>query len=118
MRRASCRTVWSIAAAAAIAATFAAAGVCGPALAAEPVKIGVIVPLTGNSASAGQSAKDAVELGAEIINTAHPELKAMPLAATAGLPGLGGAKIELDVADHQGNPQVAQQQTIRLITQD
>jgi branched-chain amino acid transport system substrate-binding protein len=89
-----------------------------PAHAAESVKIGVILPLTGNSASAGQSAKDAVELGAELINTAHPELKAMPLAATAGLPRLGGAKIVLDEADHQGNPQVGQQQTIRLITED
>jgi branched-chain amino acid transport system substrate-binding protein len=86
--------------------------------AAENVKIGVIYPLTGNAASAGQSAKDAVNLGAEIVNTAHPELKALPLGATAGLPNLGGAKIELDDADHQGNPQVGQQQTLRLITQD
>jgi branched-chain amino acid transport system substrate-binding protein len=86
--------------------------------AAENVKIGVIYPLTGNAASAGQSAKDAVNLGAEIVNTAHPELKALPLGATAGLPNLGGAKIELDEADHQGNPQVGQQQTLRLITQD
>jgi branched-chain amino acid transport system substrate-binding protein len=86
--------------------------------AAEKVKIGVIYPLTGNAASAGQSAKDAVNLGAEIVNTAHPELKALPLGATAGLPNLGGAKIELDEADHQGNPQVGQQQTLRLITQD
>lgn len=85
--------------------------------AAENVKIGVIYPLTGNAASAGQSAKDAVNLGAEIVNTAHPELKALPLGATAGLPNLGGAKIELDEADHQGNPQVGQQQTLRLITQ-
>src|SRR5262245_13267645 len=89
-----------------------------PAEAAENVKIGVIYPLTGNAASAGQSAKDAVNLGAEIVNTAHPELKALPLGATAGLPNLGGAKIELDEADHQGNPQVGQQQTLRLITQD
>ena len=86
--------------------------------AAENVKIGVIYPLTGNAASAGQSAKDAVNLGAEIVNTAHPELKALPLGASAGLPNLGGAKIELDEADHQGNPQVGQQQTLRLITQD
>jgi branched-chain amino acid transport system substrate-binding protein len=90
----------------------------GPAWAAENVKIGVIYPLTGNAASAGQSAKDAVNLGAEIVNTAHPELKALPLGATTGLPNLGGAKIELDEADHQGNPQVGQQQTLRLITQD
>jgi branched-chain amino acid transport system substrate-binding protein len=89
-----------------------------PARAAESVKIGVIYPLTGNAASAGQSAKDAINLGAEIVNTAHPDLKALPLGATAGLPNLGGAKIELDEADHQGNPQVGQQQTLRLITQD
>ena len=90
----------------------------GRAQAAETVKIGVIYPLTGNAASAGQSAKDAVNLGAEIVNTAHPDLKALPLGATVGLPNLGGAKIELDEADHQGNPQVGQQQTLRLITQD
>jgi branched-chain amino acid transport system substrate-binding protein len=95
-----------------------AAAVLAPAEAAEIVKIGVIYPLTGNAASAGQSAKDAVNLGAEIVNTAHPELKALPLGATAGLPNLRGAKIELDEADHQGNPQVGQQQTLRLITQD
>jgi branched-chain amino acid transport system substrate-binding protein len=89
-----------------------------PARAAESVKIGVIYPVTGNAASAGQSAKDAVNLGAEIVNTAHSDLKALPLGASAGLPNLGGAKIELDEADHQGNPQVGQQQTLRLITQD
>jgi branched-chain amino acid transport system substrate-binding protein len=90
----------------------------GPASAADAVKIGVIYPLTGNSAGAGQSAKDAVNLGVEIVNNAYPELKNLPLGATAGLPNLGGAKIELDEADHQGNPQVGQQQTLRLITQD
>ena len=90
----------------------------GMAGAADAVKIGVIYPLTGNAASAGASAKDAVELGAEIVNTAHPELEGLPLAATAGLPNLGGAKIELINVDHQGNPQVGQNQTLRLITQD
>ena len=100
-----------------IAAALAAA-VAVPAHAADPVKIGVIYPLTGNAASAGQSARDAVHLGAEIVNTAHPELKALPLGGAAGLPNLGGALIELDEADHQGNPQVGQQQTLRLITQD
>ncbi|MGC1446551.1 MAG: ABC transporter substrate-binding protein, partial [Xanthobacteraceae bacterium] len=111
MDKAHCVKAWCIVAAALLAAPVSA-------IAADPVKIGAILPLTGNSASAGQSAKDAIELGAEIINSPHPELKAMPLAATAGLPNLGGAKMELDEADHQGNPQVGQQQTIRLITQD
>ena len=100
------------------AALYLAVLAIGPARAAESVKIGVIYPLTGNAASAGRSAKDAVNLGVEIVNTAHPDLRALPLGATAGLPNLGGAKIELDEADHQGNPQVGQQQTLRLITQD
>jgi len=86
--------------------------------AAENVKIGVIYPLTGNAASAGNSAKDAVEVGVEIVNSPHPELQGIPLAETAGLPNLGGAKIELIGADHQGNPSAGQSQTLRLITQE
>jgi branched-chain amino acid transport system substrate-binding protein len=89
-----------------------------PAQAADPVKIGVIYPLTGNAASAGASAKDAVELGAEIVNGDHPELKGIPLAEGTGLPRLGGAKIALIGADHQGNPSVGQSQTLRLITEE
>jgi branched-chain amino acid transport system substrate-binding protein len=101
-----------------IIAVVLSAAIGVPAQAADAVKIGVIYPLTGNAASAGQSAKDAVNMAADIVNTAHPELKNLPLGPTAGLPNLGGAKIELDEADHQGNPQVGQQQTLRLITQD
>src|SRR2546421_1173717 len=86
--------------------------------AADPVKVGVLLPLTGNAAAAGQASKAAVELAAEIVNNAHPELANIPLAKDAGLPGLGGAKLELTFIDHQGNPSVAQQQALRLITQD
>ena len=104
---------------------FAAAAICAaiavvltaPADAAD-VKIGVIYPLTGNAASAGQSARDAVHLGVDIVNNAHPDLKNLPLGNTGGLPDLGHAKIVLDEADHQGNPQIGQQQTLRLIAQD
>src|SRR5580658_349205 len=101
-----------------VGAVLLAGAVSAPAHAADAVKIGVIYPLTGNAASAGQSARDAVHLAADIVNTAYPDLKNLPLGATGGLPNLGGAKIELDEADHQGNPQVGQQQTLRLITQD
>ena len=90
----------------------------GAARAADAVKIGVIYPLTGNAASAGNSAKDAVDLGAEIVNGMHPELKGSGLAGADGLPNLGGAKLELINADHQGNPQVGQSQTLRLIQQE
>jgi branched-chain amino acid transport system substrate-binding protein len=104
---------------------FTAAAICAaiavlltaPADAAD-VKIGVIYPLTGNAASAGQSARDAVHLGVDIVNNAHPDLKNLPLGNTGGLPDLGHAKIVLDEADHQGNPQIGQQQTLRLIAQD
>ncbi len=65
-----------------------------PARSADGVKIGILWPLTG------------------------PEMANLPLAATAGLPGLGGAKLELVFADHQGNPSVAQQQALRLINEE
>ena len=90
----------------------------GPAAAAETVKVGITWPLTGNAGAAGQASKAAAELVAEIVNNAHPDLGDLPLAKTAGLPNLGGAKIELIFTDHQGNPSLAQQLTTRLITQD
>jgi branched-chain amino acid transport system substrate-binding protein len=86
--------------------------------AAETVKIGVLYPLTGNSAASGQEARQAVEIGAEIVNTGHPELKAMPIGTSAGLPNLGGAKIEPIYVDHRGDPSVAQSLAQRLITND
>src|SRR5262245_38851327 len=101
-----------------IAVAAGVAALASSALAADAVKIGIVFPLTGNAASAGQASKAAVDLAAEIVNTAHPELKPLPLAETAGLPGLGGAKIELVSIDHQGDPAVGQNQTLRLITQD
>ncbi|HZB91291.1 MAG TPA: ABC transporter substrate-binding protein [Stellaceae bacterium] len=102
----------------ALAAALAALLFALPAGAAGTVKIGALYPLTGSSAPAGQAAKAAVEVALDIINNPHPELKGLPLAATAGLPNLGGAKIEVINVDHQGDPAVGQQQTLRLITQD
>ncbi len=99
-------------------ASAAVLGFAGLAGAEETVKIGILMPLSGNAASAGQQSKAAIELAAEIVNGAHPELGDLPLAKTAGLPGLKGAKIELVVADHQGNPSVGQSQALRLITQE
>jgi branched-chain amino acid transport system substrate-binding protein len=86
--------------------------------AADTVKIGVLFPLTGNSAASGQEARTAVELAAEIINTGHPELSGMPVGTTPGLPGLGGAKLEPIYVDHRGDPSVAQSLAQKLITSD
>jgi branched-chain amino acid transport system substrate-binding protein len=90
----------------------------GRAHAASTVKIGAIYPLSGNAGSAGQALQKAIEVGANIVNNAHPDLAALPLGPSAGLPGLGGAKVQVTFADQQGNPAVAQSDALRLITQD
>src|SRR6516162_11105551 len=54
--------------------------------AAGTVKIGILWPLTGNAAAAGQASKAGAEVAAEIVNNKHPELGNLPLAATEGLP--------------------------------
>ena len=89
-----------------------------PTHAADSVKVGILWPLTGNAAAAGQASKAAAEVAADIVNNAHPELGDLPLAESAGLPNMGGAKLELVFVDHQGNPSLAQQLATRLITQD
>lgn len=82
------------------------------------VKIGVIMPMSGGTASIGAHAKAALEVAMDIINNAHPELGNLPLAKNAGLAGLGGARIEAVFADNQGNPATGQNQALRLITED
>ncbi len=89
-----------------------------PASAQQPVKVGILLPLSGNAGAAGQAEKAAIEVAIDVINNAHPELNGLPLAAEAGLPGLGHAKIAPLFVDHQGDPQVGQTQAIRLVTQE
>src|SRR6266853_2942778 len=100
-------------------AALVALGLATEAAAQEAVKIGVIYPLSGNSASAGNYSKMAIEVGADVINNGNAELaKILPLAKGGGLPGLKGAKIQLIFADNQGTPAAGQNQTLRLITQE
>jgi len=94
-------------------------GFAAGASAQQPVKIGVIYPLSGNSASAGNYSKMAIEVGADVINNGNAELaKIMPLAKGGGLPGLKGAKIQLIFADNQGTPAAGQNQALRLISEE
>ncbi len=99
------------------AALLGAALAAGP-VGAEEVKVGAIYPLSGNAANAGKSALDAVELAVELVNGMHPELASLPSVGKGGLSNLGGAKIQLISADHQGKPEEGQSQTLRLITQE
>ena len=88
----------------------------GAALAADPVRVGVIYPLTGPVAQPGKDVLAAVRVAQDIVNNKH-DLD-LPLAATEGLPNLGGAKIELVVADHQGKPEIGRGEAERLITSE
>jgi branched-chain amino acid transport system substrate-binding protein len=102
-----------------VGAASAALAFATDAAAEEVVKIGVLYPLSGNAASAGNTSKTAVELGADIVNKGDPELaKLMPIAKGGGLSGLKGARIQLVIADNQGTPAAGQNQTLRLITQE
>jgi len=90
----------------------------GPAAAqAEEIKIGALYPLTGSLARIGADIKKAVELAAEIVNTPHSELAPLTLAATTGLPRLGGRKIRLVWADAK-DPATARTEAERLIEQE
>jgi branched-chain amino acid transport system substrate-binding protein len=82
------------------------------------IKIGAVFPLSGNAASAGVHAKAALEVAMDIVNNAHPELGDFPLAKSAGLAGLGGAKLDVVFADNQGSPATGQNQALRLITEE
>ncbi len=77
------------------------------------VPIGAVYPLSGNLASAGADARQGIELAVEIINGQY-DLD-LPLARTAGLPNLQGAKIEIIWADHEGDPEKGAAETKRLL---
>ncbi len=80
------------------------------------ILIGCIWPLTGPTAQIGADARHALETAADIVNSSY-DLD-LPTAKNAGLAGLGGAKIKLVFADHQGDPQKGRAEAERLITQD
>lgn len=78
------------------------------------VKVGCVYPLTGNMASRGVASRQAVELAADIVNNKYPDLN-LPLAASEGLPNLGGTKIELVWADTRGTAEEGRSATEYLI---
>ena len=81
----------------------------------QNVKIGLIYPMTGAIATVGAHAKDAAQLAVDIVNGEYPDL-GFDLAPTAGLPNLGGAKIETVIGNSQGQPEFGRAEAERLIT--
>src|ERR1700693_5448558 len=70
-----------------------------------PVNVGVIMPLSGPNAQFGINSRNGIELVADEINTA------------GGIAELGGAKINLVVADATSTPTTAGTVAQRLNTQ-
>ena len=90
--------------------------VSSTALAADKViKIGVLFPLTGPAAVSGQNCVNSVLAAADVINKKNTDINA-PLAAQEGI--LGGYKIEIVKADHQGKPDVAKSEAEHLYNQE
>lgn len=64
----------------------------------QELKIGLLTPLKGPDAISGTDARRGAQLAVDIINGINPSVP-LPLAAGAGLPKLGGAKVTLAVED-------------------
>lgn len=80
------------------------------------IKIGAVYPLTGAAATTGADCRRGVELALEIIN--NPYDFDFPFAKTAGLPALGGAKLEVVFSDSRGDPTQGMAEAERLITEE
>lgn len=80
-------------------------GAFGAAQAADPVKVGVLLPMTGPNAAFGKTSLNGIRLAADDFN------------AKGGVKSLGGAKIELVIADTP-SPNVTAQATQRLVSRE
>jgi branched-chain amino acid transport system substrate-binding protein len=76
------------------------------AVAQDNVKVGILLPLSGPAAPIGVNSLNGHKMAVEEIN------------AAGGIKALGGAKIELIVADSGGDPKNGLTQAERLITKD
>jgi len=83
---------------------------------AKTVKIGVIYPLSGHSASSGKDLKSAIELATEIVNESFD--LSIPLAGEKGLSSHGNAIIEIVFKDSQSDETKAQQLVEELVQKE
>ncbi len=74
-----------------------------PAPAAETIKVGIVLPLTGKMAKFGEMEKQSFEMALEEINAAG---------------GINGKKLELLIEDTTGRPEVGRSVAEKLITKD
>lgn len=79
-------------------------GTAGDAPKVDSVRLGAILPLTGATAQNGNNSRKGIELAVERIN------------ADGGIKSMGGAKIELDVADATSDPARAASAATQFLT--
>jgi len=99
-----------------VAACTASAPESEPASVSE-VRIGVLVPKSGESAAAGAEALRGAELAAALVNG---DEGAVPLAGvgSGGLAGLGGAKLTIVAGDTKSSPEPGAAEADRLVTEE
>lgn len=81
------------------------------------VVIGALYPLSGPNAATGTESTLALRTVADIANARMDGLP-WPWAATEGVPGLGGAKVRLVLADHQDSAERGVAEAERLIADE
>jgi ABC-type branched-subunit amino acid transport system substrate-binding protein len=82
------------------------------------VKVGAIYSLTGTGSGSGRDARDGARFAVDYINGGDDPESTLPLAAGGGLPRLGGAKLDLVVADAKGDRCQGQPAFNRLVNHD
>ncbi len=75
----------------------------GPALAQDTIKVGIVLPLTGDQAKFGEIEKQSFDIALEEINAAG---------------GVKGKKLEFLIEDDTGRPEVGRSVAEKLITKD
>lgn len=80
------------------------------------IRLGVIYPITGPLAATGKIYVDAYKLYVDMINNSYDLDSPGNILRSKGLPKLGGAEVELVIADTEGKPDVGRSEAERLIT--
>jgi branched-chain amino acid transport system substrate-binding protein len=81
------------------------------------IKIGFLTPLSGSNANYGRQCLQGGQMMADLVNDDYP-LSQVQLGPGKGLPNLGGARIQLIVADHKSDPEIAVAEAKRLIAEE
>jgi branched-chain amino acid transport system substrate-binding protein len=84
----------------------------------DTFKIGILQPLSGDSAEMGSRFQDVVGAGVTAVNDGAPELAPLAGAEGEGIQGQDGAEVEVLWSDHQGSSDVARTEAESMVQDD